>query len=44
MIVEPGEDITWGELYVGNRKVFEAAGFKQISHPSKRRVVMRIDF
>ena len=24
--------------------VFEAAGFAEVSHPSKRRVVMRIDF
>jgi GNAT superfamily N-acetyltransferase len=44
MIVKPGEEITWGEMYVGNRKVFAAAGFKEVSHPSKRRVVMRVDF
>lgn len=44
MITEPGKDVTWGELYVGTRQVFEAAGFEQVSHPSKRRVVMRIDF
>jgi GNAT superfamily N-acetyltransferase len=44
MIVETGEEVTWGQLYVGNRKVFEAAGFKEVTHPSKKRVVMRIDF
>ncbi|WP_213816584.1 GNAT family N-acetyltransferase [Glaciihabitans sp. dw_435] len=44
MITEPGKNITWGELYVGSRSVFEAAGFAEVSHPSPRRVVMRIDF
>jgi GNAT superfamily N-acetyltransferase len=44
MITEPGKEITWGELHVGARQVFEEAGFKEVSHPSKRRVVMRMDF
>lgn len=44
MITEPGKEITWGELSVGARQVFEDAGFAQVSHPTKRRVVMRIDF
>jgi len=44
MITEPGKEITWGELYVGTRQVFEEAGFAEVSHPSPRRVVMRIDF
>lgn len=44
MITEPGKQVTWGELHVGARQVFEEAGFKQVSHPTKRRVVMRIDF
>lgn len=44
MIVYPGERLTWGELYVGNRKVFTAAGFREVSRPSPRRVVMRLDF
>lgn len=44
MVTEPGQDVTWGEMHVGSRKVFEAAGFEEVSHPSKRRVVMRIDF
>lgn len=44
MIPEPGQMITWGEIHVGHHKVFEAAGFKEVSHPSKRRSVMLIDF
>ena len=43
MITEPGRDVAWGELYVGSRSVFEAAGFTEVSHPTPRRVVMRID-
>ena len=38
------EEITWGELHVGSRSIFEAAGFAEVSHPTLRRVVMRIDF
>jgi GNAT superfamily N-acetyltransferase len=44
MITEPGQQITWGEILVGTRSVFEAAGFAEVSHPTPRRVVMRIDF
>ncbi len=44
MITEPGKEVTWGELNVGARQVFEDAGFNEVSHPTKRRVVMRIDF
>jgi GNAT superfamily N-acetyltransferase len=44
MLTEPGREITWGELNVGTRSMFEAAGFHQVSHPTKRRVVMRVDF
>lgn len=44
MVPDPGQMITWGEIHVGHRKVFEAAGFEEVSHPSKRRCVMRIDF
>jgi GNAT superfamily N-acetyltransferase len=44
MLTAPGEDITWGELHVGKRSIFEAAGFTEVTHPTKRRVVMRIDF
>jgi GNAT superfamily N-acetyltransferase len=44
MITQPGQDITWGEMLVGNRSMFAAAGFIEVSHPTPRRVVMRIDF
>jgi len=44
MITQAGKEITWGELHVGARQVFEDAGFKQVSKPTIRRVVMRIDF
>jgi len=44
MITHAGKEITWGEVHVGARQVFEDAGFKEVSHPTPRRVVMRIDF
>ena len=44
MITEPGKEIPWGELHVGSRSIFAAAGFTEVSHPTLRRVVMRIDF
>jgi GNAT superfamily N-acetyltransferase len=44
MHTEPGRTITWGELSVGPRQAFEDAGFKEITHPTARRYVMRIDF
>lgn len=44
LIVEPGYEMTWGELYVGSRNTFADAGFTEVSRPTKRRAVMRIDF
>ncbi len=44
MLTQPGEEITWGELHMGTRSIFAAAGFTEASHPTPRRVVMRIDF
>ncbi|MFG1706954.1 GNAT family N-acetyltransferase [Nonomuraea sp. M3C6] len=44
MITQPGKEITWGEVHVGARQVFEDAGFEEVSRPTVRRVVMRIDF
>lgn len=44
MLAEAGKQITWGEAHVGVRQVFEEAGFTEVSHPTLRRVVMRIDF
>ena len=44
MITQPGKEITWGEVHVGARQVFQDAGFEEVSRPTLRRVVMRIDF
>ena len=44
MITQPGKVITWGELHVGARQVFQDAGFTEVTHPTPRRVVMRLDF
>jgi hypothetical protein len=43
MLTEPGKEITWGELHVGSRTAFAAAGFREVTRPTTRRVVMRID-
>lgn len=43
MLAEPGKEITWSEMHVGARQVFEDAGFAEVSHPTPRRVVMRIE-
>ena len=44
MLTQPGDDITWGELHMGTRSIFAAAGFEEVLRPTPRRVVMRIDF
>jgi GNAT superfamily N-acetyltransferase len=44
MLTEPGDDFTWGELHVGTRGMFAAAGFDEVHRPTPRRVVMRVDF
>jgi GNAT superfamily N-acetyltransferase len=44
MVTQPGKEITWGEVHVGARQIFEEAGFQEVSRPTVRRVVMRIDF
>jgi hypothetical protein len=44
MITEPGKEVTWGELAVGKQSIFAAAGFSEVTHPTLRRVVMRIEF
>jgi GNAT superfamily N-acetyltransferase len=40
--VEPGQT-GGGELFVGTVSVFEAAGFTEVSRPTLRRVVMRLE-
>ncbi len=44
MITQPGQEIMSVELHVGSRSIFAAAGFAEVSRPTLRRVVMRIDF
>ncbi len=44
MITHAGKVITWGPGSVGARQVFEEAGLTEVSHPTPRRVVLRIDF
>ncbi|HSZ39677.1 MAG TPA: GNAT family N-acetyltransferase [Trebonia sp.] len=44
LIVAPGKEITWGDLHVGKREIFDEAGFTEASRPSPARAVMRIDF
>jgi GNAT superfamily N-acetyltransferase len=44
MLSEPGDDVIWGELHVGTRSMFAAAGLDEVIRPTPRRVVMRIDF
>lgn len=44
LITTPGTNVIWDELLVGSPGVFAAAGLTEVSHPTKRRLVMRIDF
>jgi hypothetical protein len=44
MRTRPGRDITWGELHVGAVQAFADAGFAEVSSPSVRRAVMRVEF
>jgi len=37
------KDVIIEELHVGTKSVFADAGFTEVSHPTLRRVVMRID-
>jgi GNAT superfamily N-acetyltransferase len=43
MVTQPGVEITWGEVHVGAVQVFGDAGYTEVSAPTKRRRVMRID-
>ena len=44
IVARPGQQFAWGELYVGSASIFTAAGFREVSRPTPRRAVMRIDF
>ena len=41
---EAAETVTWDEIHVGTPSMFAAAGLAEVSRPTKRRTVMRIDF
>ena len=43
MLTQTGQEIMSVELHVGSRNIFADAGFAEVSHPTLRRVVMRID-
>jgi GNAT superfamily N-acetyltransferase len=43
MLPKPGQTVSWGEMNVGSRNTFVAAGFRDVSRPTTRRVVMRLD-
>jgi GNAT superfamily N-acetyltransferase len=43
MIRKPGQIVSWGEMNVGSRNTFVAAGFREVAHPTTRRHVMRLD-
>ena len=44
MELAPGVDDIWGELFVGPRSAFDAAGFHEVTHATTRRSVMRLEF
>lgn len=43
MLRRPGQIVSWGEMNFGSRNTFVAAGFREVSHPTTRRLVMRLD-
>lgn len=43
MVRRPGQTVSWGEMNVGSLGTFVAAGFREVSHPTTRRVVVRLD-
>jgi len=43
MVPRPGQTVSWGEMNVGSRSTFAAAGLRDVSRPTARRVVMRLD-
>ncbi len=44
MLTTSGQKISWDEIHVGSRSIFAAAGLTEVSRPTVRRIVMRIDF
>ena len=44
IVAKQGRRITWDEASVGSPQAFSAAGLRQVSSPTVRRRVMRVDF
>jgi GNAT superfamily N-acetyltransferase len=44
IVLDGGREIAWGEVNVGTPGPFAAAGLTEVSRPTKRRRVMRLDF
>ena len=44
IVSNPGQEIAWGEVNVGTPGPFAAAGLTEVSRPTKRRRVMRLEF
>jgi GNAT superfamily N-acetyltransferase len=42
-MITHGQEIPWGALYVGSRSIFADGGFAEVTRPTPRRVVMRIE-
>ena len=42
-LITGGKQVIWDEMSVGPVGPFLAAGFREVSHPTKRRVVMRLE-
>ena len=43
-MLSDGKKVIWDEMSVGAVGPFLAAGFQEVTHPTKRRLVMRLDF
>ena len=43
-MIAGGAQVIWDEMSIGAVGPFLAAGFEEVSHPTKRRVVMRREF
>lgn len=42
-MIPKGSTVSWGEMHVGAVGPFARAGFREVSRPTARRVVMRLD-
>jgi ribosomal protein S18 acetylase RimI-like enzyme len=44
IVARAGHKVSWDEMNVGSRNAFLAAGLREVSQPTVRRIVMRLDF